>query len=67
MQIIGVGCIAGIGFTMSLFISSLAFDNADIEKNSKIGIVIGSLISMVFGYSLLLLSSPKKESKEKLS
>jgi NhaA family Na+:H+ antiporter len=65
MQIIGVGCIAGIGFTMSLFISSLAFDSIDIEKNSKIGIVIGSLISMILGYSLLLLSSPKKENKMK--
>jgi NhaA family Na+:H+ antiporter len=61
MQIVGVGCIAGIGFTMSLFISSLAFDSADIEKNSKIGIVIGSLISMVLGFTLLLLSSPKKK------
>lgn len=63
-QILGVGCIAGIGFTMSLFISSLAFDSSEIERNSKIGIVIGSLISMVLGYVLLYMSSSKKKKEE---
>lgn len=55
-QIIAIGFIAGIGFTMSLFISGLAFDDNMIEVQSKVGIVVGSLISMVLGFILLLFS-----------
>jgi NhaA family Na+:H+ antiporter len=52
-DIIGVGFIAGIGFTMSIFIELLAFDNLEIIKTSKIAIFIGSLIAGTIGFLFL--------------
>ena len=53
-QIIGVSFLAGIGFTMSIFIASLAFIDDPIYLDSaKIGILIGSLISAIIGYIIL--------------
>ena len=56
----GVGILTGIGFTMSLFVGNLAFVN-DLQHTSgvKIGVLSGSLLSTVFGYLLLLISSKK--------
>lgn len=57
-QIIGVSFLAGIGFTMSIFIASLAFaDNPIYIDSAKIGILIGSLISAVTGFFILRSSS----------
>lgn len=57
-QIIGVSFLAGIGFTMSIFIASLAFaDNPIYIDSAKIGILIGSLISAVTGFIILRSSS----------
>lgn len=55
-NIIGAGCLAGIGFTMSIFITILAFDDPDIINNSKIAILIASLFSGSIGFILLRLS-----------
>jgi NhaA family Na+:H+ antiporter len=53
-QIIGVSFLAGIGFTMAIFIASLAFQNNPTYIDSaKIGILIGSLISAILGYLIL--------------
>jgi len=53
-QIIGVGFLAGIGFTMSIFIANLAFtDNYALINASKIGILIGSVIAGIIGYVIL--------------
>jgi NhaA family Na+:H+ antiporter len=53
-QIIGVGFLAGIGFTMSIFIANLAFtDNNALIDASKIGIIIGSVIAGIIGYVIL--------------
>ncbi len=54
-QIMAVGILCGIGFTMSIFIASLAFGNIDPEliNWAKLGILIGSLLSAVVGYSWL--------------
>ncbi|MDP4630864.1 MAG: Na+/H+ antiporter NhaA [Flavobacteriales bacterium] len=49
-QFIGVGLLAGIGFTMSIFITLLAFDNHELITQSKIAILIGSLIAGTLGY-----------------
>ena len=49
-QILGVGFLAGIGFTMSIFITLLAFDNTELITQSKIAILIGSLVSGVIGF-----------------
>ena len=57
-QILGISAIAGVGFTMSIFIANLAFDGDVVSISSaKIGIIIGSLISGIVGYVILRLSS----------
>ena len=60
LSLYGVGILTGIGFTMSLFVGNLAFVN-DIQyiDGVKIGVLSGSLLSTLFGYFLLLLSSKK--------
>lgn len=53
-HILGVSFLAGIGFTMAIFIASLAFhDQPSYITSAKIGILIGSLISAVIGYIIL--------------
>ena len=52
-NIIGAGFLGGIGFTMSIFIALLAFDNADIINNSKIAIIIASTIAGAIGFIFL--------------
>jgi NhaA family Na+:H+ antiporter len=60
-QILGISIIAGVGFTMSIFIDNLAFSGDTISINSaKIGIIIGSVLSGVIGYIVLRLLSTSK-------
>ena len=62
-HIVGVGLIAGIGFTVSIFITELAFrDNLQLIESAKIGIFIASIISAILG-SLVLLSIKKSPDK----
>jgi NhaA family Na+:H+ antiporter len=56
----GAGILAGIGFTMSLFIAGLAFNNPALLDLSKIGILTGSLLSGVVGFVFLKTLSSKK-------
>ncbi|PZP44258.1 MAG: Na+/H+ antiporter NhaA [Pseudopedobacter saltans] len=49
MQFIGAGFLAGIGFTMSIFIASLAFDSKEYQEIAKIAILVGSFLSMIVG------------------
>lgn len=51
--IFGVGFLGGIGFTMSIFITLLAFDDAAIISNSKFVILLSSLVAGVIGFLLL--------------
>ena len=55
MHLYGVSILCGIGFTMSLFIGSLAFEGADTQYllTDRIGILAGSFLSAVFGYYIL--------------
>jgi Na+:H+ antiporter, NhaA family len=53
-QILGAGFLAGIGFTMSIFISDLAFKGSDMSQNAKISVFIASLVSGAIGYIVLL-------------
>ncbi len=63
-QIIGVGVLGGLGFTMSIFITNLAFFDPSIINASKMGILIGSLISGILGYSIIrYYIHPKRQSK----
>ena len=58
MSFYGVGILAGIGFTMSLFIGNLAFvENIEYIDSVKIGVLTGSLLSTLIGYALLLLTA----------
>lgn len=60
MQIIGIALLAGVGFTMSIFIANLAFaGNAVYVDSSKVGILAGSVIAGISGYVVLRLSSEK--------
>lgn len=54
-HILGVGMLAGIGFTMSIFITILAFDQKTIIDHSKIAILIASLVSGIIGFVCLKL------------
>jgi NhaA family Na+:H+ antiporter len=58
-QIFGAGILGGIGFTMSIFITLLAFDKQEIINNSKLMILIASLIAGLLGYFYLKLISPR--------
>ncbi|MGL5250439.1 MAG: Na+/H+ antiporter NhaA [Enterovibrio sp.] len=60
-HIFAVSVLCGIGFTMSIFISSLAFVNADqaLVTYSKLGILLGSTTAAVLGYSILNIALPK--------
>jgi NhaA family Na+:H+ antiporter len=52
-QLVGIGFMAGIGFTMSLFIGKLAFKQPGLETMIKLGVYGGSILSAVIGLSLL--------------
>ncbi len=55
-SILGVGFLAGIGFTMSIFITLLAFEDETIINNSKFIILLSSLIAGIIGFVALKLS-----------
>ena len=52
-HMLGAGCLAGIGFTMSIFITELAFADPGIKDSAKLGILGGSLVSAVLGWLVL--------------
>ena len=54
LQFYGVALLGGIGFTMSLFITNLAFTTQTLSTEAKVGILLGSAISGVIGYLVLL-------------
>jgi NhaA family Na+:H+ antiporter len=53
LQILAVGCLGGIGFTMALFIGGLAFDGDASLQAAKIGIVVGSIVAGIAGAIVL--------------
>jgi len=61
-HLIGVGLLAGIGFTMSLFIASLAFNDGPEIATAKMAILIASVVSGVGGYLLLLTAGSRRKS-----
>lgn len=57
-HVIGAGFLAGMGFTMSLFITDLAFQNPEHQIIAKVAVLIASVISGIIGY-IILVRSPK--------
>jgi Na+:H+ antiporter, NhaA family len=57
MHLAGVAVLCGIGFTMSLFIGSLAFETAEYLTSVRLGVVLGSTLSAACGFALLRLGS----------
>ena len=63
MQLYGVSVLTGIGFTMSLFVDSLAYDDTKIYHYAdKLAILLGSLLSGILGYIILKMAKPSKQS-----
>jgi NhaA family Na+:H+ antiporter len=63
-HLLGLGMLTGIGFTMSLFINSLAFPTQlALETDAKLGILLGSLLSALAGTLLLLLVSGRGDDR----
>lgn len=60
-QFIGGGVLAGIGFTMSIFIATLAYDDVEWQNISKIAILVGSFLSMIVGYFWLRFQKTHKK------
>jgi len=60
MQMAGMGLLAGIGFTMSIFITLLAFQPPSYRDTSKLAVLLASLIAIFAGYIVLRLSAPAK-------
>lgn len=63
-QIHGANILAGIGFTMSLFVASLAFTDPGHIAEAKMGILTGSVISGILGYFFLAGATPKQKQQK---
>ena len=53
-QVVGTAFLAGIGFTMALFISGLAFPGTDLEREAKLAILLASVLAAAIGIAILL-------------
>jgi NhaA family Na+:H+ antiporter len=54
-HLVGVGMITGIGFTIALFVSGLAFETEILQSAAKMAILAASLVSGLLGYTYLRL------------
>jgi NhaA family Na+:H+ antiporter len=63
-QVYAVACLTGVGFTMSLFIGTLAFEDAELLNGVRLGVLMGSILSGVLGYTLLRIFSKKGDANQ---
>ena len=61
LQVYGIACLTGVGFTMSLFIGTLAFEGEETLNSVRLGVLMGSIASGILGYTLLRLSCKDTE------
>jgi len=64
VNLTGAAVLAGIGFTMSIFISNLAFSNPELISYSKVAVLMGSLLATVAGLTILLNTKQLNEAEE---
>lgn len=64
-HIIGIGLLAGIGFTMSIFIALLSFSEPLLQTEAKFSILVASIISGIAGYVFLSLLEGRKRARTK--
>jgi NhaA family Na+:H+ antiporter len=56
-QVYAVSMLCGVGFTMSLFIGGLAFEDAALISAMKVGVLSGSFLSAISGYLLFVIAA----------
>jgi Na+:H+ antiporter, NhaA family len=59
-QLLALAAVAGVGFTVSLFIASLAYPAAELQDQARVGILAGSLLAALVGAVLLRASLPPR-------
>lgn len=57
LHVYGIACLAGVGFTMSLFIGGLSFADPAMMNQVRLGVLAGSILSGILGYSALMMAS----------
>ncbi|MEP3845352.1 MAG: Na+/H+ antiporter NhaA [Paracoccaceae bacterium] len=57
LHIYGIACLAGVGFTMSLFIGGLSYSDPGMMNEVRLGVLSGSVVSGIIGYFALILAS----------
>ena len=60
-MLLAVACLGGIGFTMSLFVDSLAFTDAELIDRGKIAILMGSMAAALLGSALIVLFAKNRK------
>ncbi|MCP3991751.1 MAG: Na+/H+ antiporter NhaA [Actinomycetia bacterium] len=66
MSLLGVCSVAGIGFTVSLFISGLAYEDPAVTSQAKIGILVASAIAAILGATILIKAQNSSDADEAL-
>jgi NhaA family Na+:H+ antiporter len=56
LQLLGISALAGIGFTVAIFIATVAYDDPQLAQEAKIGILVASGVAAVLGYTVLRVS-----------
>jgi len=64
LHIYGIACLAGIGFTMSLFIGSLSFESPELMNDVRLGVLAGSIVSGLLGFAVLKYAARLDEPEE---
>ncbi len=67
LHIYGISCLAGVGFTMSLFIGGLSFSDPEMMNQVRMGVLSGSILSGILGYTALMLAGNAAEQEEALA
>jgi NhaA family Na+:H+ antiporter len=65
-HIVGLGALAGVGFTVAIFVAGLAFDDPTLNDRAKTGIFLGSFVAGVVGYTMLRMmkTTPAPDAKK---